>query len=175
MATGATYAVRYRRKRQQKTDYKRRLNLLKSEKTRFVVRPSNKNILTQLVDYKEDGDNVQVTVSSKTLKKLGWNHSCSNTSAAYLTGLLCGVKGKPKGIDSAILDTGLFPQVKGSKIYAALKGLKDAGIDSPANEGIFPSPERINGKIIASYNQKAKSIEADFAKVKETILKSNKG
>jgi large subunit ribosomal protein L18 len=174
MATGATYTVGYRRKRQQKTDYKRRLNLLKSEKTRFVVRPSNKSILTQLVDYNEDGDKVIITVTSKTLKKLGWNHNCANTPAAYLTGLLCGVKGKAKGVESVILDTGLFPQVKGSNIYSALKGLKDAGIESPADEDIFPSNERISGKAIASYNSKAKSMETDFAKVKETILKSNK-
>ncbi|MFH0862294.1 MAG: 50S ribosomal protein L18 [Candidatus Altiarchaeota archaeon] len=174
MATGATFAVGYRRKRQQKTDYHRRLNLLKSEKTRFVVRPSNKSILTQLVDYHEDGDMVRVTVSSKTLGKLGWNHNLANTPAAYLTGLLCGVKGKSKGVKTAILDTGLFPQIKCSNIYAALKGLKDAGIESPADDSIFPSQERICGKVIASYNQKAKSMEADFAKVKEAILRSSK-
>jgi large subunit ribosomal protein L18 len=175
MATGATYTVHYRRKRQQKTDYKKRLNLLKSGITRFVVRPSNKYMTAQLVDYHDDGDVVKVTVTSKELKKLGWEHGASSTPAAYLTGLLCGVRGKSKGVEKAILDMGLFPQTKGSKIYGTLKGLIDAGIESPADPEIFPSDDRITGKTIGSYLEKSKNIEANFKKVKETILKSNKG
>ena len=41
MARKAAYVVPYRRKREGKTDYKGRMNLLKSETTRLVVRPSN--------------------------------------------------------------------------------------------------------------------------------------
>ena len=174
MATGAVYSVRYRRKREQKTDYKGRLNLLKSATTRFVVRPTNKHMLAQLVDYDEDGDKVIVHVKSSQLKKLGWTHSTSNTPAAYLTGLLCGVQGKGKGVEKAILDLGLFPHAKGSKIYAAQKGLIDAGVESPADEAVIPSQDRITGKTIASYLEKSKGIEADFEKVKNNILKSSK-
>jgi large subunit ribosomal protein L18 len=174
MATGATYAVQYRRKREQKTNYKKRLNLLKSGVTRFVVRPSNKNILAQLVNYEENGDKVLVTVKSNELGKLGWTHATSNTPAAYLTGLLCGVKGKGKGVEKAILDTGLFPQTKGSRIYACLKGLVDSGIETPVNPEIFPSEDRITGKTIGSYVEKSKGIDADFKKVKETILTPGK-
>ena len=46
MATGPRYAVKFRRRREGKTDYKKRLNLLKSELPRFIVRISNKYILT---------------------------------------------------------------------------------------------------------------------------------
>ena len=38
----------YKRKREGKTDYRKRLKLLKSDKLRFVVRKSLNNILTQI-------------------------------------------------------------------------------------------------------------------------------
>jgi len=174
MATGATYSVKYRRKREQKTNYKRRLNLLKSRITRFVVRPSNKHMIAQLVDYTEDGDKVIAHATSAELVKMGWKHSTSSTPAAYLTGLLCGSRGKAKGVKKAILDTGLFPQVKGSRIYATLKGLIDSGVESPADEEIFPAEERITGKTLSSYVQKSKDIEKDFASMKQNILKPSK-
>ena len=174
MATGATYSVRYKRRRKQKTNYRRRLNLLKSETTRFVVRPSNKNMLAQLIEYSEDGDKVVAQANSNELAKMGWGHSSSNTPAAYLTGLLCGVRGKGKGVDKAILDTGLYPQIKGSRIYATLKGLIDSGVESNAGEEIFPDEDRVRGKTIAAYVERSKGIEADFDRVKDSILNSSK-
>jgi large subunit ribosomal protein L18 len=175
MASGANYSVKYRRKREQKTDYKRRLNLLKSGITRFVVRPSNRNTLTQLIEYHEDGDHILAQAKSNELRKMGWGHSTSNTPAAYLTGLLCGVRGKAKGVDRAILNSGLYPHVKGSKMYAALKGLIDSGVESNADEAVFPSEDRIKGKVIASYVEKSRNIEKDFDKAKDVILNLGKG
>ncbi len=174
MATGATYSVKYRRRREQKTDYKRRLNLLKSGATRFVVRPSNKHTLAQLIEYHEDGDKVVAQANSKELAKMGWTHSTSNTSAAYLTGLLCGVRGKARGVENAVLDTGLHPQIKGSKIYATLKGLIDSGVESKAEEEIFPSESRMKGETVAARVEKSANITADFEKLKEEILSSGK-
>jgi large subunit ribosomal protein L18 len=170
MATGTNYSVKFRRKREQKTNYKRRLNLLKSGKVRFVVRPSNKNIITQLIEYSEDGDKIISHANSQALKKMGWTHSTSNTPAAYLTGLLCGIKGKTKGVQEAILDIGLYPHIKGTKIYGCLKGLKDSGIDSACDESILPADERISGKTIASHVKKSANIEADLKRLKEEIL-----
>ncbi|MBU0761945.1 MAG: 50S ribosomal protein L18 [Candidatus Altiarchaeota archaeon] len=174
MATGTTYSVKFRRKRQQKTNYKRRLNLLKSGKIRFVVRVSNKNIIAQLVEYSEEGDRIMSHVNSQVLKTMGWGYSTSNTSAAYLTGILCGVKGKEKGVSEAILDIGRHPHVKGSKIYGCLKGLIDSGIAIDCDEEILPDGDRINGKTIASYFEKSKDIEGQFIKLKEQILALNK-
>ncbi len=174
MATGTTYSVKYRRKREQKTDYKSRLNLLKSERIRFVPRQSNKNMLAQLIKYTPDGDQVLAHANSNELAKMGWTHSTSNTPSAYLTGLLCGVRGKKAGVEDAILDLGLQSHIKGSKIYACLKGLKDAGVDSPADDGIFPAEDRISGKVLASHVEKSKNIEADFKKIKQSILTPSK-
>ena len=48
MATGAKYVVQYRRKRELRTNYRKRLNLLKSGLTRLIARPSNKHLVLQL-------------------------------------------------------------------------------------------------------------------------------
>ena len=171
MARKVTFIVQYRRKRKGKTDYKKRLNLLKSEKTRLVVRPSNKHIFAQLVSYSENGDLVVSSAHSKELTEFGWTHSTSNTPAAYLTGLLCGVRGKDK-VSEAILDNGLLTSVKGSRIFASLKGCLDAGVKVPVDVGILPDEGRISGKHIGSYVERSKNISSDFIKVKEKILKS---
>lgn len=172
MATGTTYSVPFRRKREQKTNYKKRLNLLKSGSTRFVVRLTNKNTITQLIKYKEDGDQVVSHASTCDLKGFGWSHSTSNTPAAYLGGLLCGFRAKKKGIEKAILDSGLHPHTKGSKIYAAVKGLLDSGIHIPVDEDVIPSKDRISAKAIASYNKGSKDIEKDFEEIKAKIAES---
>ncbi|MCX6695671.1 MAG: 50S ribosomal protein L18 [Candidatus Altiarchaeota archaeon] len=172
MAKNKSYVVQYRRKREGKTDYKKRLNLLKSGKTRLVVRPSNKHMFVQLVDYTEEGDRVVSCASSKELSGFGWTHSTSNTPAAYLTGLLCGVKGKGKKVSEAVLDNGLLTAIKGSRLFAALKGCLDAGVVIPVGTEILPDESRIQGQHIASHVERSKSIASDFTKVKEAILKS---
>lgn len=170
MATGPRYKVEYRRKREGKTSYKKRLNLLKSEKTRLVVRKSNKYVLAQIVDYSPDGDNVRVTTRSDELKKFNWKCSMKNTPAAYLTGLLCGYKSKAKKINSAIVDLGLQPSTKGSRLYAVIKGVLDAGLQIPVNKEIFPSDDRIKGKVISEY-KKNDTIMKNFDETKSSIEK----
>jgi large subunit ribosomal protein L18 len=74
--------VPFRRRREQKTNYKKRLALLKSRKNRLVVRIFNKNIIAQLIEYSPDGDKVLASAYSQDLEKQGWKQSHSNTSAA---------------------------------------------------------------------------------------------
>lgn len=169
MAKTADYVVQYRRKRENRTDYKSRLRLLKSETTRLVLRPTNKHMLAQLVDYRKEGDVVVAAASSKELTKLGWRYATSNTPAAYLTGLLCGIRGQKKGIKNAVPDIGLRRSIKGSRIYAALKGAIDSGLKIPADENIFPDENRLMGEHIASYHKGRESITEEFNKIKEKI------
>jgi len=171
MAKGPTYVVGYRRKRKGKTNYKRRLNLLKSKRSRVVIRKSNKHIMAQVVDYKDDGDVVIASSHSSELPKFGWTFSSGNLPASYLTGLLCGLRGKSKGVKKAILDIGMDPSVKGSRIYSALKGARDSGIDIAMSEEIIPPEDRIGGKHIADY-RKSEGITKEFDKVREKIMKS---
>ncbi len=145
MAKNAIYRVKMRRRREGKTDYHNRLALLKSGKPRAVVRKTLKYIIVQIAEYHEDGDRILVGVTSKKLKDYGWKGSFKNTPAAYLTGYLAGKMTLKKGIKEAVLDIGLQRPVEGSKIFAVLKGMLDAGLDIPHGEGIFPSEERIQG------------------------------
>ena len=64
MTHGPRYYVKPRRRREGKTDYRKRLCLLRSGKTRLVVRKSLKNTQIQFVQYKEDGDKIILAASS---------------------------------------------------------------------------------------------------------------
>ena len=148
--------LKYRRKREGKTNYKKRLGLLKSGKPRLVVRPSLKSITIQIIKYEPKGDKVIVGVSSKSLVKMGWKASLSNTSSAYLTGMLLAKKAADKKVGDLILDMGLIHSVKGSKVFAALKGAVDGGLKIPLSKEVMPDEARIKGSHISEYAKKLK-------------------
>ena len=173
MATDKRYTVKLRRRRLGKTDYKVRLRLLLSKKTRLVIRRSLKNFIAQLIDYNEKGDNVLVTVSSRNLIKYGWNYHSGNLPSAYLTGLLLGIEAKKKRIKEAVLDIGLNESIKGSSIYALLKGVIDAGLLINHNKDILPSYERVSGKHIFDYALKIKNDKEFYNKQFSKYLKDN--
>ena len=149
-----------RRRKEGKTDYRQRLGLLLSQKPRVVVRKSLKHMIVQLVSPSEQGDVTLVSAISSELKKFGLK-STGNTPAAYLTGLLFGLRAT-KVAKEAVLDIGLQTSSPGSKIYAALKGMIDAGMSIPHDPVMFPSEERIRGEHIAEY--------LPFDEVKEKVL-----
>ena len=151
MARSARYKVKFRRRREGKTDYHKRLALLKSGKIRMVVRKSNRFITVQFVRSKLEGDEIIAYAYSKELEKLGWPFSCKNVPAAYLTGYMAAIRAKKTGIKEAILDIGRYPSTKGSRLYAALKGALDAGLSIPHSEEILPEQERIEGKHIVEW------------------------
>jgi large subunit ribosomal protein L18 len=134
-----------------KTDYQQRKRLLKSGKIRFVARPSNKQVLVQFVESKIGGDRTFVQVRSNDLKKHGWDVATSNLPAAYLTGYLAGKKAAKAKIKEAILDVGTFAVNPGTRIFATLKGVVDAGIEVPYNEKMVPPEDRIRGEHIKAY------------------------
>ena len=135
-----------RRRREGKTNYHKRLILLKSEYQRFVVRKTNKYIILQIVESERAQDKVLYSVSTKELLKRGWPDekkvSLKSLTAGYLAGLL--IVKKSKEIDKVILDSGLIPSTKGSRVYAVVKGVSDAGLEIAHSEKILPSNERIN-------------------------------
>ena len=152
MAKGSRYSVPYRRRREGKTDYRKRKALILSRKPRLVVRGTLKNIIVQIVAAKPHGDEVLVSAHSRELlKNYGWKAPRGNLPAAYLTGLLCGLKAKAKGIKEAVLDIGLHSPTKGARVFAALKGVLDAGLNVPHGEEKLPDEERIRGVHIAQY------------------------
>jgi large subunit ribosomal protein L18 len=152
LAKGPRYRVQYRRRRERKTDYSARRILAISDAPRFVVRVSNQNIIVQLVKSHIIGDEILTQTSSKELsEKYGWLASGKNIPAAYLLGLIAGKKALEAGIEEANLDIGLKKATKGSKVFAVVKGANDAGLNIPSDSDIMPSPESINGSIIAEY------------------------
>jgi large subunit ribosomal protein L18 len=152
MARSSSYRVPLRRRREGKTDYQARKALVLSGKPRLVTRNSNKSVAAQILVAKPHGDEVLVAAHSNELKKYGWKAPTGNVPAAYLTGLLCGLKAKSKGVKEAILDIGLIAPTKGAKVFATLSGVLDAGVDVPHDEEKIVK-ERSKGEHIAVYGK----------------------
>ena len=152
MARGPRYRVPFRRRREGKTNYHKRLKLLKSKKPRLVVRKSLNHHVAQIIVYDPKGDKTIVSAHTRELiRDFGWKGHTGNTPSAYLLGLLIGYKAKQAGIEEAILDIGLHPPTRGSSVFAVLKGAVDAGLNVPHSEKIFPEDYRIRGEHIANY------------------------
>jgi large subunit ribosomal protein L18 len=132
-----------------KTNYLKRLRLLKERKLRLIVRKTNRFLIMQIIESEAAQDKVLYSVNTKELLKEGWpkqnQGSLKSVPAAYLGGLLLAKKAKEIKSE-VILDMGLIPNTKGSKIYAATKGVHDGGIKVNVNEAVVPSKERLEGK-----------------------------
>ncbi len=140
-----------RRRREYKTDYLKRLKLLKSNSPRIVFRRTNKYIVAQYVISKQAQDKIVFGVNSKFLMKYGWPKksvgSLKSIPASYLTGLLMGkkiIKENIKG--NIIVDFGMYRSMNKKRIYAFLKGIIDSGIKLKYKEENFPNEERIKGE-----------------------------
>jgi len=178
------YQTKYRRRREGKTDYYARKRLVtqaknkyNSPKYRLVVRITNKDIITQIVYAKLQGDFVLAAAYAHELPRYGIKHGLTNWSAAYATGLLLarrvlqklGLDDKYEGNDNvdgskyiveplddgprpftAFLDVGLRRTTTGSRVFGALKGAADGGLNVPHGEGRFPG-----------YDSSSKSLDAE--------------
>ncbi|KAF2185688.1 60S ribosomal protein L5-B [Zopfia rhizophila CBS 207.26] len=89
------YQVKYKRRRQGKTDYYARKRLITQAKNKYnapkyrlVVRFTNRDIITQIVTSDVNGDKVFCAAYGHELKRYGITHGLTNWAAAYATGLL---------------------------------------------------------------------------------------
>merc|ERR1712072_393994 len=89
------YQVKYRRRREGKTDYQARKGMVyqaknkyNSPKYRLVVRFTNKDIIVQIVSAKIQGDHTLCAAYAHELPRYGIKHGLTNWAAAYATGLL---------------------------------------------------------------------------------------
>ena len=96
--------------------------------------------------------------------RYSWPDDISRKSvpASYLAGYALAKSAMSSGHDSAILDIGLSASSKGSRVFAALRGMVDAGLEIPHGEDVLPDDDRINGMHIdESMGEKVKkSIKA---------------
>jgi large subunit ribosomal protein L5e len=165
------YQVKYRRRREGKTDYYARQRLIcqdknkyNSPKYRLIVRITNHDIVVQVAYAKIAGDVVITAAYSHELKKYGLELGLTNYSAAYCTGLLAARRLlKFMGLDSlfqgvvkadgadvpnaaagdhrpfkVLLDVGLARTTTGAKVFGAMKGAVDGGLDVPHGVKRFP-------------------------------------
>lgn len=176
MAKGPRYRRSFRRRSEGKTNYHRRLKLLKSKSLRVVIRTSNKHVRVQIIESMLGGDKVIISAFSKELiSKYGWKANTGNIPAAYLTGYLAGLRAKKNNIQKVILDLGVF--YHRNRVLAAFKGVLDAGIEIPYREEFFPEnfEDRIKGIHIENYAKTLKSEEPEkYDKIFSGYLKKNK-
>merc|ERR1712121_513592 len=157
------FQVKFKRRREGKTDYfaRRRLicqdkNKYNTPKYRLIVRFTNKDIICQIAYARVYGD---VIVES------AYSHELPKYAAAYCTGLLVARRILTKfglneiyvgqteangegfsvedvdgehGAFRAYLDIGLARTSTGAKIFGCLKGAVDGGIDIPHSNKRFP-------------------------------------
>ena len=142
----------FRRRQSGQTDYHRRLKLLRGRKARAVVRVSNTRVTCQMVNWSAGGDMVVASVTGSDLtKKYDWPADFSQKSvpACYLAGFALGKEAISKGCTEAVLDIGLAGSTVGGRVFSALKGMIDAGMEIPHSEVVLPEDDRINGEHIS--------------------------
>jgi len=188
------FQVKFRRRREGKTDYRQRKRLCtqdknkyQSPKYRLVVRFTNRKVICQIIYALVDGDRVLAQASSTELGRYGLTVGLKNYAAAYCTGLLVARRLLQKvGLDDtyegntevdgevvsteydkkkyyvdevdedkrpfrALLDVGCKPTTTGHRIFGALKGAADGGLDVPHSNKRFPG-----------YDRDAKEYDADM-------------
>ena len=152
-----------RRRRENKTDYAKRIKLLKGESPRIVFRRTNRYIIAQYVTSKEAQDKIEIGATSKNLKTYGWpsefEGSLKSVPASYLTGFLMGKEIIQKKLKTPIVDLGMIRTISKNKAFAFLKGIADAGVKINCPEENFPEEDRINGK----------HLKKDFSKIFQEI------
>jgi len=186
------YQVKYRRRRECKTDYYARKRLIiqdknkyKTPKYRFTVRITNKDIICQVFMADLVSDVCIASAYAHELRRYGVKVGLTNYAAAYCTGLLLARRVNAKfGLEfkgntdaenigedydvmededvltkleeeegaaspfCALLDVGLARTSTGARIFGALKGMCDGGVDVPHNNRRYPGTTKDSDKTI---------------------------
>merc|ERR1711990_695978 len=136
-----------------------------TKKYRLVVRFTNRRVITSIVYSTIKGDMTVAMADSKELTNHGIKCGLTNYAAAYATGLLLARRllkdkkldathkgqetadGKYYNIEDegcernpfkAYLDVGLVRTTTGNRVFGAMKGACDGGLNVPHNEQRFP-------------------------------------
>ncbi|XP_017771235.1 PREDICTED: 60S ribosomal protein L5 [Nicrophorus vespilloides] len=140
-------------------------NKYNTPKYRFIARLSNKDVTCQVAYSRIEGDHIICSAYSHELPKYGVKVGLTNFAAAYATGLLCArrllkklnldtlyegnteVDGDEYNVESVddgpaafrcYLDTGLQRTTTGARVFAAMKGAVDGGLNIPHSTKRFP-------------------------------------
>ncbi|CAG9856382.1 unnamed protein product [Phyllotreta striolata] len=166
------YQVKFKRRRQGKTDYYARKRLIVQDKNKYntpkyrlIVRFSNRDITCQIAYSRIEGDKILCSAYAHELPRYGIKAGLTNYAAAYATGLLLARRLLKKlGLDSlyagttdvtgdeynvegvengpgafrCYLDTGLKRTSTGARVFGAMKGAVDGGLNIPHSTKRFP-------------------------------------
>jgi len=140
-------------------------NKYNTPKYRMIVRFTNKDIICQVAYAKIEGDVVVCAAYAHELPRYGVKVGLTNYAAAYCTGLLLArrllqkfkLDGIYKGTEEVtgdqffqdeqedqpgtfrcFLDVGLARTTTGARVFGAMKGASDGGIDIPHSTKRFP-------------------------------------
>lgn len=160
-----------RRRKENKTDYGKRIIMLKGGVPRIVFRKTNRYIIAQYVTSREAQDKVELGITSKSLIGQGWpkesQGSLKSIPAAYLTGFFFGKKIIAEKLETPIIDIGMTRNLHKNKVFGFLKGLKDSGLDIKGEEQYYPEENRIKGKHLKNdFSKTFDDIKLKIQKVK---------
>ncbi|EEF37766.1 ribosomal protein L5, putative [Ricinus communis] len=177
------FQVKYKRRREGKTDYRARIRLINQDKNKYntpkyrlVVRFTNKDVIAQVIHSRIVGDIVLAAAYSHELPCYGLDVGLTNYAAAYCTGLLLARRvlkmlemdeeyegnteatgedysvepGESRRPFRALLDVGLLRTTTGNRVFGALKGALDGGLDIPHSEKRF-----------AGFNKESKQLDSE--------------
>ena len=180
------FQVKFRRRREGKTDYKKRRALTIQDlynygapKYRFVVRRTCSRVICQVVYQTLHGDHVVCSADSKELTRYGMPVGHTNYAAAYATGLLCArrllkqmnMESHFVGVEEAdgesfnieddcerkpfycVLDKGLARVTTGARVFGAMKGAVDGGLNIPHSVKRFPGYDKESKSYDASVHR----------------------
>ncbi|XP_066993411.1 uncharacterized protein RpL5 [Anabrus simplex] len=182
------YQVKFKRRREGKTDYYARLRLISQDKNKYntpkyrlIVRFSNKNITCQVAYSRIEGDKILCAAYSHELPRYGVKVGLTNYAAAYCTGLLLArrllkklgldqlyegcteVSGEEfnvepvesgRGAFRCYLDVGLMRTTTGARVFGAMKGAVDGGLNIPHNTKRFPGYDAESKEFNAEVHRK---------------------
>lgn len=148
------YVHIFRRRREGKTDYRKRRGMIFGRTPFLAVRVSGRYIYAQILKPAPQGDLTLCSASSRNLAKFGWKGSAKNLPSAFLTGYHLGKLAKEKKVNDVILYSGVGRFVHGSRIASVVKGAKEAGLDISVGEDILPADERVKGTHVEEYAKK---------------------
>jgi large subunit ribosomal protein L5e len=174
-----------------------RKNKYDSKKYRLVVRRTCTKIITQIIYSTMTGDKVLCAADSQELKAHGLTAGLTNYSACYATGLLLArrllkqvglaeeykANGKVDGemflVEcegekrpfKALMDVGIQRTTTGARIFGALKGACDGGINVPHSTKRFPGYSKAKIEIITNKRGKATDTEKSGAKYDAKVHK----
>lgn len=166
------FQVKFRRRREGRTDYYARVRLVVQDKNKYntpkyrlIVRFTNKDIFCQIAYARIEGDVIVCAAYAHELPNYGIKVGLTNYAAAYCTGLLVarrllrkfGMDGIYEGVVEAngedytvediegqpgafrcYLDVGLARTTTGARVFGAMKGAVDGGLDIPHSNKRFP-------------------------------------